>query len=257
MVARVLVVQHDPDAGLNYFADRLLAAGVTPDVVGPAAAAPVPTKLDGYAGVVVLGGAMGPSDDETAPWLPATRELLRTAVESEIPTLGVCLGSQLLTVALGGEVRENPAGPEIGLSEISIETEAARKDPLFAELSGLRVPAVQWHWLESIQLPAGATPLASSPGCGIQAYRVGEAAWGVQFHPEALSGTVSGWGEGDPGSLAAVSKSSEQVTAEVRASDGALETTWGGLATRFARLVAAQEAEARPELIASSAQSGE
>lgn len=236
--ARVLVIEHQTDAGLGLFMSSLVEHGVEFDRVGPTSEKPVPESLDGYDGLIVLGGSMGPTDDEQAPWLPATRALLATGVEQQIPTLGICLGAQLMATALGGHVRTNPAGPEVGLQSVEFSRDAAG-DPLFGELSESSVSAVQWHWLEADLLPEGATLLASSDACQNQAFRVGPCAWGVQFHPEALSQAASAWAVDDPEGLIELNLVADEVVAEVRAADPELNKTWSAVAARFASLTTA------------------
>lgn len=235
--ARVLVVEHQADAGLGLFVSSLTENGVQLDRVGPPNEKPIPASLDGYDGLIVLGGSMGPTDDEQAPWLPATRALLAEGVKQQIPTLGICLGAQLMATALGGHVRTNPVGPEVGLHSVEFSRDAVG-DPLFGELNESSVPVVQWHWLEADQLPEGATLLASSAGCQNQAFRVGPCAWGVQFHPEALSATAGDWAADDTAGLAELELEADAVVATVRDADPELTKIWSEIAARFAGLAA-------------------
>ena len=192
-MTRVLVIEHEALAGAGLIGERLQEHGVELVEYRPyAGGEPLPENLDGYAALIVLGGSMGPTDDVEAPWLPVTRKLLAEAVEQELPTLGICLGAQLLSTATGGHVRSIPEGPEVGLCSVQL-TEAASDDPLLAGIAGLELPVVQWHWLESDRLPPGAVLLASSRACANQVYRLGPRAWGLQFHPEALGRTAGDW----------------------------------------------------------------
>lgn len=224
-MSRALVVEHsdtDPPARLG---EWLTSAGLTLAVIRPYAGDPVPEAPDGWDAVVVMGGPMGAYDDAAAPWLPATRMLLAGTVAGGVPTLGVCLGAQLLAVACGGRVERGRQGPERGAAFVDIEP-AAGIDPLFA---GLPAPAgvVQWHDDAVVALPDGGTPLARSDRY-LQAFRVGRAAWGVQFHPEVTLPMVELWarrGGVDPA----------DVLPAVRALD--LAGTWQPLARRFAALV--------------------
>ena len=125
---------------------------------------------------------MGANDDDVAPWLPHERALLREAVSREIPTLGICLGGQLLAAANGGRVRASPEQAEIGAQLVAKRT-AAATDPLFGPLP-ITPDVLQWHYDAITVLPAGAVHLASSPVCENQAFRLGRLAWGVQFHIE-------------------------------------------------------------------------
>src|SRR4051812_40539321 len=111
---RLLVVQLDPSDPVGRLGDWLVAAGVELDVRALDRGDRLPTELRDHDGLLVLGGSMGALDDDVAPFLPDVRALLRTAVSEELPTLGVCLGHQLLAAANGGRVELNPLGPEIG-----------------------------------------------------------------------------------------------------------------------------------------------
>jgi GMP synthase (glutamine-hydrolysing) len=155
----------------------------------------LPDDLSGFDGLIVLGGPMGAHDDDIAPWLPHERALLRSAVIDEVPTLGICLGAQLLAAANGGKVERNPEGPEIGAQLIAKRTVAA-DDPLFGPLP-ITPDVIQWHYDAVTVLPPGAILLASSPGCEHQAFRLGRLAWGVQFHIETTPEIVRAWAAKD------------------------------------------------------------
>lgn len=238
--ARVLVVEHQENAGLGLLTSSLVEGGAELDIVGPDVGRAVPESLDGYDALIVLGGAMGPMEDDTSPWLPATRHLLATGIEQQVPTLGICLGAQLMVSATGGHVRTMPEGPEIGLHSVAF-SETAAGDPLFGELSATSVPVVQWHYLEADRLPEQATLLASSAACANQAFRVGPAAWGVQFHPEALGQTAAEWVEEDEESLAELGIEGDAVIRGVSEAEPALTDVWSELARRFAKLAASSE----------------
>lgn len=234
--ARLLVVEHQKNAGLGQLSARLLDSGMEIETVGPDTGKPLPASLAGFDGLVVLGGTTGPTEDERAPWLPAARRLLQESVKQQIPALGICLGAQLLATAAGGHVRTMPQGPEIGLHAVRFRREAA-EDPLFRGFADRRVHAVQWHWLEADELPATANVLASSAACRNQVFRIGKAAWGVQFHPEALGDTAQVWADEDRGNLVKLGLEEQAIVQEVRAAEKDLRDTWGALAERFAVLV--------------------
>ncbi len=232
--ARLLVVEHEADAGLGFVGERLEDHPIEVVVVGPHTGNEVPDSIDGFSGLIVLGGSSGPTDDDIAPWLPATRQLLADAVEREVPTLGICLGAQLLATATGGRVQRMQQGPEVGVHEILVAT-SAHDDPLLGELAGKQIPVVQWHWLEADRLPEGAEVLASSTSCVNQAYRLGSSAWGVQFHPEALGDTAQDWTRVED--LTQDGLDPDTVVRGVREAESRLRETWAGLADRFAALV--------------------
>lgn len=236
MTRRLLVVEHECDAGIGQFGERFARAGLEVVVVGPEAGAPLPENLSGFDALVVLGGSMGPTEDEAHPWLPAARRLLGEAVREGLPTLGICLGAQLLTTVIGGRVETMAAGPEVGLHTVRF-SEAAASDELFGALAGTVVPVVQWHWLAAESLPPGAILLASSDQCAHQVFRVGPRAWAVQFHPEVLGATTRAWADESETELADLGLDADTLVGQVFDAEGALREVWGGVADRFAALV--------------------
>jgi GMP synthase (glutamine-hydrolysing) len=184
-MARVHVVQHSATEGLGLLADWFLDIGVDVHQTHPYLGNRVPPSVEGDA-LIVLGGAMGAYDDEAAPWLPSVRALMRSAIDDGVPTLGICLGAQLLAVAAGGRVERGAAGPEIGLNEVVVTAGDAL-------LTAGPMPVVQWHYDAITYLPDFAPVLASSATYPIQAFRVGEVAWGLQFHVEATAEIVRTW----------------------------------------------------------------
>jgi GMP synthase (glutamine-hydrolysing) len=139
-------------------------------------------------------------DEDGLPFLARERELLREAVDEGVPVLGICLGGQLLARALGAEARVAER-PEVGWLTVEATPEAAG-DPLLAHLRE-PVGVYQWH-LDVFDLPEGAVRLARSEQCENQAFRYGERAWGLQFHPEVdlplYLGWIKNW-QGAPGRM--------------------------------------------------------
>ncbi|MFA3835112.1 type 1 glutamine amidotransferase [Streptomyces aureus] len=235
--ARVLVVEHEDGTGPAQVGERIAGQGLLTDMCRPWAGDVLPRNLDDHDALLVLGGSMGPHDDERAPWLPAVRELLRQAVARDLPTLAICLGMELLTVACGGEVRR-AALPEVGLCELTPLQEAT-EDLLFGPLThtGGRLRAVQWHWEETGTLPDGAVPLVTSERCAHQSYRIGTSVWGVQFHPEVLADDIRTWGTSDVGPLCALGLEPAGVVAEVARAEAELRALWGAFAEQWAAIV--------------------
>jgi GMP synthase-like glutamine amidotransferase len=179
--ASCLVVQHIEPEGPYVIGGALVKAGVTVDVCSVSAGPHLPTSLDGYQGVVVMGGPMSATSDEAFPTRAAEIELLEEAIERGLPTLGVCLGAQLLAIAAGGKVYPGADGPEIGWAPVFFGNEA-EADPL---LTGLPKEVTVMHWhADTFDVPPGSTHLASSMLYPNQAFRVGARAWGLQFHLE-------------------------------------------------------------------------
>jgi len=152
--------------------------------------APAMPDLDGWAGIVAMGGAMGAYEEDAHPWLAAEKQFIAGAVAAGTPYWGVCLGAQVLAAALGAEVRPGPA-PELGVMEVEL-TSAASEDPVFAG-APRRFNTLQWHG-DTYALPAGAVRLASSEGYEQQAFAAGSA-YGVQFHLEVDGALAAEWME--------------------------------------------------------------
>lgn len=182
MSCRVVVIQHVPYDATGGLAAALQRAGVEPVHVRPYLGEPLPDAED-LAGLVVLGGPEGAADDEAPEHLVRERDLLRSAVDMGLPVLGICFGAQLLAVALGGAVTRD-AEPEVGINVVRL-THEGRHDGVLGSLNR-EFPVLQWHH-HSYSPPAGAVRLASSDACIEQAFRIGERAYGLQFHAEITS----------------------------------------------------------------------
>lgn len=234
-MARILVVEHEANAGIGLVGERILAAGVTLELVGPEVGREVPTSAAGFDGVVVLGGTPGPTDDAEAGWLPRVRELIAHCLAAEVPFLGICLGAELLAVVAGGVVGGVRNGAEIGLSDLAL-TPSSAGDPLLHDLP-TELKALQWHTLEVHELPEGSLSLCSSERCPNQAFRVGPVAWGTQFHLEALASTAEEWAREDSDDLRSVGLTPEGVIEPMRRHEPSLRAVWSLVADRWVALV--------------------
>jgi GMP synthase (glutamine-hydrolysing) len=220
---RVLAVQNAPHDPLGALATCM--DGIEVETVRIYDGDPVPRAA--YDGLVVLGGSMA-ADDPTG-WLPDVQELLARAVADGIPTLGICLGAQLLAMACGGEVEVSAEpGREAGVVDIGWRAEAS-SDPLVAGLPD-PYPGPSWHVDAVSELPPAAVWLGASATYPHQAFRVGEAAWGLQFHPEVSLNDYRVWASrvGGPVEAAAV--------ASYEAREHEVESAGRVLARRFAAL---------------------
>lgn len=186
----MLVIQPDVLDPLDRFVEWLEHDRIDIKLVRPFLGETVPQFLDS-AGLIVLGGSMNAYDDEVFPWLEDIRNLLRQAVESETPTLGICLGAQLLATSFDGKVTVNaPAGPEVGVINIKW-TKDAESDDLFG---GFKEPflAGAFHHDGITRLPSESVRLGTGVKYPNQVFRIGSA-WGVQFHPEVSPDQFKRW----------------------------------------------------------------
>ena len=144
-------------------------------------------KLDLYDAMIVMGGPMDTWQEETYPWLKIEKENIHNFVSiKKKPYLGLCLGAQLLSEAIGGKVRKMKI-PEIGVLDVSILDNKS----IFRSIDK-NLKALQWHSYEVHDLPSNTNILASSPACNVQAFSA-EKAFGLQFHVEQTNETVPQW----------------------------------------------------------------
>lgn len=184
MSRSVLVLQHASWEGPGLIARALAGAALdVRSVVGHER--PDLPAARSLAGLVVMGGPQSADDDVAHPGLAAERRLIADAVAADVPVLGVCLGMQLLALALGTPLHRGH-GTEIGFAPVDVLVPDAVLAPL-----GPRPTVLHWH-SDAVDLPPGATLLASSPATGVQAFRAGSAL-GLQFHVEVDQGLLDTW----------------------------------------------------------------
>jgi GMP synthase-like glutamine amidotransferase len=200
---RALVLEHVPHEGPARVGQALARAGFELDRRQLFAGAALPSSLDGIELMVVMGGPMSVEDvgDARYPFLRAELELLGAAVASDFPTLGVCLGAQLLAKAAGARVYPNAVGEpprrlcEVGWGAVHF-TRTPSEEPLLAGLDPAEI-VLHWHG-DTFDLPPGAVLLASTLECENQMYRLGRRQFGLQFHIELDEADVERWLAADP-----------------------------------------------------------
>jgi GMP synthase (glutamine-hydrolysing) len=185
---RVLAIVHQRDAGAGVFGEEIRARGHELDDWLIAESPDPPADPFDYDAVMTFGGAMNVDQEDGHPWMAPEKELLAELLQRGKPLLGACLGNQLLAEAAGAKPRR-AREPEIGWRTVEVTDEGA-EDPLLGPLAP-GFTAFQWHSYEA-PLPPDAVALAQSPVC-LQAYRVGEAAWGIQFHAEVSAADAMHW----------------------------------------------------------------
>jgi GMP synthase-like glutamine amidotransferase len=196
----------------------------------------VPSQLDDYAGLVVMGGPMSATSDDGFATRGAELELLARAVAMGVPTLGVCLGAQLLAEATGGHVYAGNHGPEIGFGRVHIDA-AASDDYLLSSLVGEQT-VLHWHG-DTFDLAPGAVRLCGGDLYANQGFCVGEAAWGFQFHFEVDKDAVQAFVGAFERDVVAAGLDPFSILADAPEAIGRLVDLTDQITTRFALLVAA------------------
>ncbi|WP_425963156.1 type 1 glutamine amidotransferase [Rhizobium nepotum] len=194
---RVAIIENMAGTPHGQLGVALEEAQAQVDVIRAYAGEHLPASAAGHDALVVLGGEQNALDDMLYPYLPDLALLMKAFGDAGKAVMGVCLGSQLLARAYGGEnILAGP--PEFGWEDVSL-TEEGVSDPL---LSGLEkvFPIFQWH-CDTFTLPPEAARLATNGATRNQAFRIGRAAYGTQFHFEASAAVVDGWCETFPASV--------------------------------------------------------
>jgi len=232
-----LVVQHLQPEEPFAIADALVSHGVELDIRRVFYGDPVPSDASGLDAVVVMGGPMSARSDDGFASRRAELALLEDALARQVPTLGVCLGAQLLAAAAGGMVTVGVAGPEIGWGPVRLAPDA-ENDPLFRDLPP-SLTVLHWHG-ETYGLPPGAAHLASTERYPNQAFRMGRCAWGLQFHLEVGVEAVAGFTATFGAEARSAGVDPAAIDAESARAVAELEGPRGTLLERFADIVGAR-----------------
>lgn len=187
---RVIFIQHGDCDRPGLFGDVMQSHGVGLEVLHPYRGESIPDTINGFAGLVLGGGAQSAYEQDKYPYLARECDLIREAAALGRPVLGLCLGSQLMAQALGAEVRRGPQR-EIGFFDVTLEP-ISDYDPVW---NGLPRTFVTTHWHGDVfDIPPGGMRLASSAMTPNQLFRYGHALYGLQFHlemtPEVLDEMV-------------------------------------------------------------------
>ena len=233
----VLVVQNEQDAPIGYLENWLKDRGVEIEVIYPFKGDVVPTTSKDYEGVIVLGGSRGVHDEDQWPWLKDLKELLRNVIKEQTPTLGVCLGGQLLADANGGKVGRTKK-PEIGVGFVEF-LPAAKDDSVLSGVvnSAISIPVPQYHQDAILELPKDAKLLVTSDDCAVQAFVLGKNAWGLQFHPETDWNIMSDWLLSEDEVRKSLGITDDSVEKQFEEFGENMKNTWKSLGVAFADTV--------------------
>ncbi|MHB1126474.1 MAG: type 1 glutamine amidotransferase [Bacillota bacterium] len=186
---RALVIQNVELEGAGLLERMFDELGLIMDIRKMWMSDSLPASLEDYAVLIILGGPMGADDEAEYPYLACLKELIQTAADRSVTTIGICLGGQLIARALGAEVKKNPVR-EIGWYPVTL-TEEGRHSPVFAGFPD-EFMVFQWHG-DTFDIPHGAAHLVVSELCGNQAFTCGEHILAFQFHLEVNPEIIATW----------------------------------------------------------------
>ena len=191
----VVIVRFSPSEGAGYLAHFLDSAAVPWKLIRIDAGDPLPPDSSAYSGMAMMGGPMSVND--ALPWIPPLLDLIRQSVDRDIPLLGHCLGGQLMSKALGGEITDNKC-KEMGWHEVDVAD-----DPQAREWFGAvrKFTTFQWHY-QTFSIPPGAARVLHNGYCDNQAFALGPHI-GFQCHIEMTSPMVKQWCASDAEEIAA------------------------------------------------------
>lgn len=188
-MSHFLVLQHVDCEDLGTLGEALREKGISCKYLRLHAGEPVPKSLDNVDGLVILGGPMNVYEEDKYPWLKDEDLLIKLAIAQDLPTIGICLGAQLIAKAAKGLVTKGQK-KEIGWYDLYL-TEEAKDDPLFCDFpSDFKV--FQWHG-DTFNIPLGAVKLAGSQLFANQAFRLKRNIYALQFHLEVTKDIILNW----------------------------------------------------------------
>lgn len=234
MPAPILIIEHDPNSPPGTLPGWLQAAGATVEICRPHAGDEQPTDLDGYSGVVMLGGGRSAYSDKRFEWRSKSIDLLQQAAAREVPTLAMCLGSQLVAHAFGGVVERGEHGMEIGPMQAG-RKDISYQDELFDTLP-MAPDVIEFHGDAITQLPPGAVWLMGGPLYDHQAFRVGRLMWAIQFHIETTPEIFNAWMRDNEAALTKRGFDVERLVSMYAVVHPDLEEVWEPFVRKFVEI---------------------
>ena len=185
----IYIIKHIDIEGPGTLGDFLRKKNIKFKIIDLGAGEKLPKFAKDVDGVIILGGPMNVYEENKYPFLKEEDRFIKEVIAKEIPFMGICLGSQLLSKAAGASVVKSPV-KEVGFFDVEL-TKEGQRDPLFA---GLEDKINIYHWHEDMfNIPDDGKLLATANGCPHQAFKVGQCAYGLQFHVEVTDVSINEW----------------------------------------------------------------
>lgn len=232
-IPRVLALQHADPEHPGLIADAVHGIGGTLETVRGDLGQTAPSSLEGYSGLIIMGGPQSVYEEDTFPYLRDEKRLVRQAIDNNIPLIGVCLGSQIIADVFGAEVHPS-GGVEIGWKDVTRSAEIT-DDPVLSPLPQTFTP-LHWHG-DVYDLPDGATSIGSSEMTPVQGFTYGETTYALLFHLEMTGQQITEMATLFPDDVRRGALQPETLLSETPAHTAALKPIASEIFTRWAKLI--------------------
>lgn len=238
-VKPIAILEHDPSDPPDRLIDWLAAANAPHQTLRLHAGDQVPSDLDEYSGLIMLGGSQSAYSDDKFPWRAKTLNMIGDCLAQDLPTLGICLSAQLIAQATGGIAGPGEHGLEVGHQLVG-RRDASYQDRLFDSLP-MTPDAMQFHGDAINEMPPGAVLLLGGPVYPNQGFRVGNSMWGVQFHIETTPQTYVSWFEVYRNRLEESGYNVDRAIERAIAMHDEMPETWAPFIARFVEIARSRQ----------------
>jgi len=233
---RVLVVQHAEPENLGRIAEAVTGEHLEYACIRPDLGQPIPSNLNGYGGLILMGGPQSVYQEDQFPYLRAEKALTAHAITSDRPVLGICLGSQILAEVLGSRVQPGRAF-ELGWKKVTLSPRVA-DDPVLGRTSDVLMP-LHWHG-DVYDLPPGSEPVGSSELTPVQGFAFRKRFYGILFHLETTLNQLVAMVKAFPEDVSRAGLTAEALLVEAPARLAALREPGLEVFRRWASLISVQ-----------------